>query len=232
MGSIRSRSKHFDQVYEWIFWGVCKSTGFSGPCSKMEFSISWDIVLRCMGTPFLPPVPWTRLKKSKIFVNLRTRTIDGLVTYPEMSPKTLSIIAAGLLTWTILCCGRVLTKYPSKAREAGNSRYKTIFSLIGSTKKVDEAEKNSRNWMEWLWLGLSCSSDLYEFDSLKPPRFSKADNYKADGILKFAKQHNIAEEIGTYTRVVDWPKNLRCTEPRDLLLMHWAFGAALLTTNR
>lgn len=165
--------------------------------------VSWDIVLRCMGHPsYLRTLNET--KRKEISVNLR-RTIDTVLSlYPEMSPKTLSIIVAGFANMNDFeAVDEFLTKYSVQ----GKGKVPVIHAtknniLIGLVlnKKVDEAEKKLKELMEdgsgYVPSTLCMNTFLNHY--------ARADNYKAvDGILKFMKQHNIAEEIGTYTIVID-----------------------------
>lgn len=188
--------QQIDRVFD-IFRSMLQN-GISKPSI-----VTWDIVLRCMGHPsYLRTL--NEAKRNENHVNLR-RTVDTVLSfYPEMSPKTLSIIVAGFANMGDF---DAVDEFLAKYSVQGSGKVPVIHAtknniLIGLVlnKKVHEAEEKLKELMAdgsgYVPSTLCMNTFLNHY--------ARADNYKAvDGILKFMKQHNIPEEIGTYTIVID-----------------------------
>lgn len=185
-----------DRVFD-IFQSMLQN-GISKPSI-----VTWDIVLRCMGHPaYLKTLNKARREENSL--NFR-RTIETVMAlYPEMSPKTLSIIVAGFANMNDF---QAVDEYMDKYSTQGKGKVPVIHAtknniIIGLllNKKTTAAEEKLKEFMDDGSDYVPSTVCMNTFLS----HYARAGNYNAvDGILKFMKQHNIAEEIGTYTIVID-----------------------------
>jgi len=164
---------------------------------------SWDFVIRSMGHPsYIRGL--TKEQKDSTVTNIE-RTIQTIVgNGTEMTPKTLSII--------IGCFANLnrfdkVDEYLNKYSTEGEGSLKVIHTannniLIGLllNKKIAEAEQKLKELMANGSNYIPSTTTMNSFIN----HYAKTKDYKAvDGILKFMKQYNIPDEVGTYTIIID-----------------------------
>lgn len=164
---------------------------------------SWDFVIRSMGHPSY--IRGLSKEKQEITINSIERTVETILGKgTELTPKTLSIVVGSFAN---LDRFDKVEEYLQKYSTQGDGSLKVIHStnnniLIGLllNKKVTEAEQKLKEFMENGSNFVPSTTAMNSFIN----HYSKTKNYKAvDGILKFMKQHNIPDEVGTYTIVID-----------------------------
>jgi hypothetical protein len=164
---------------------------------------SWDFVIRSMGHPSYIR-GFTKEQRDTTINNIE-RTVETIIgNDTELTPKTLSIIVG---CFANLNRFDKVDEFLNKYSTDGEGSLKVIHTannniLIGLllNKRITEAEEKLKELMANGSNYVPSTTAMNSFIN----HYAKAKNYKAvDGILKFMKQYNIPDEVGTYTIVID-----------------------------
>ncbi|KAK6458779.1 uncharacterized protein RJT20DRAFT_123865 [Scheffersomyces xylosifermentans] len=164
---------------------------------------AWDVVLRAMGSPSyvnrLSPA-----QKTKLGTNIEKTVETILSNGTELTAKTLSIVISGFAT---LDRFDKVDEYLQRFSTEGEGKLPVIAPtknniLIGLVlnKKITEAETKLKEFVNEKNGYVPSSSVMNTFLGY----YAKISNFAAvEGILEFMKKHNIPEEVGTVTSVID-----------------------------
>ncbi|ABN68317.2 hypothetical protein PICST_33495 [Scheffersomyces stipitis CBS 6054] len=163
---------------------------------------AWDVVLRTMGTPsYISKI--SSAQRGKLIKSIESTIETILNNGTEITAKTLSIIIGSFANLNKF---DKVDEYLQRFSIEGEGKLPVIAPtknniLIGLAlnKKISEAEEKLK---EFVRAGgyVPSTSVMNTFLGY----YAKINNYAAvEGILEFMKKHNIPEEVGTYTSVID-----------------------------